>query len=121
MSPSATTVILNDPLLLPRLDPDLQGWRMGYIAFTDRQPGGWSLNDELLKVQDTTSICPPVISQHVALGALSAGKPWVQGKLASVERNREAVEVMALATFSSFWTTSPTFSSSVPTHTLRGM
>ena len=75
---------------------------MGYIAFTDRQPGGWSLNNELLKVQDTIPICPPVISQHVALGALSAGKPWVQGKLASVERNREAVEVMSLASFSSF-------------------
>ena len=75
---------------------------MGYFAFTDRQPGGWSLNNELLKVQDTIPICPPVISQHVALGALSAGKPWVQGKLASVERNREAVEVMSLASFSSF-------------------
>lgn len=71
---------------------------MGYIAFTDRQPGGWSLNDELLKVQDTIPICPPVISQQVALGALSAGKPWVKGNLASVERNREAVEGALVAT-----------------------
>ena len=29
---------------------------------------------EVKKIQDTILICPPVISQYAALGALSAGK-----------------------------------------------
>ena len=62
----------------------MMGWRMGYIAYQDR--GG--LGEELAKVQDTIPICPPQLSQYVALGALQAGRPWVAAQLESIMGNR---------------------------------
>lgn len=52
-------------------------WRVGYMAFPE------ALLPSLLKIQDTNLICPPLINQQAALGALSAGvsycKTWLQG------------------------------------------
>ncbi len=60
----------------------MMGWRCGYIAYVDSQANGqWSLGSELLKAQDTIPICPPIISQYAALGALEAGKSWVTNKI----------------------------------------
>ncbi|KAK9825707.1 hypothetical protein WJX74_000024 [Apatococcus lobatus] len=62
----------------------MMGWRVGYLAFPEDSGVGL----ELLKAQDTIPICAPQLSQQVALGALEAGRPWVQERLASVINNR---------------------------------
>ena len=62
----------------------MMGWRVGYLAYQDR--GG--LGEQLAKVQDTIPICPPQLSQYVALGALRAGRPWVASQLVSIMGNR---------------------------------
>ena len=117
----------------------MMGWRVGYIAYQDRD----GLGDQLLKVQDTIAvrplhagpcpsnrdrvvvlfldtpllvehpslmstacsvkhsllgerrvrvgamqICPPQLSQHVALGATIAGRGWVTAQLESIIGNR---------------------------------
>jgi aspartate/methionine/tyrosine aminotransferase len=91
----------------------MMGWRMGYIAFQDvhqhqevvivgdgGEGGGgetttttttWSLQAELLKVQDTIPICPTILSQHVAMGALRAGRAWVDTKLGAVVENQQMI------------------------------
>ncbi len=78
----------------------MMGWRCGYIAFVDSQAGGkWSLGSELLKAQDTIPICPPIISQYVALGALEAGKEWVTNKInEDVIKNRNLVRECLIST-----------------------
>ena len=62
----------------------MMGWRVGYLAFPEESGVGL----ELLKAQDTIPICAPQLSQQVALGALEAGRPWVQERLKSVINNR---------------------------------
>ena len=62
----------------------MMGWRVGYLAFPEDSGVGL----ELLKAQDTIPICAPQLSQQVALGALEAGRPWVQQQLGSVINNR---------------------------------
>lgn len=65
----------------------MMGWRVGYIAYSDDDTGQLSL--ALTKVQDTIPICPPQLSQYVALAAITrAGKPWVQQQLGSIIANR---------------------------------
>ena len=51
----------------------MMGWRVGYLAFPPALVG------ELFKAQDTIVICPTVVSQRAALGALEAGggSAWV--------------------------------------------
>ena len=56
---------------------------MGYIAHQ-----GAALGEQLLKVQDTIPICPPQLSQHLALGAVAAGRPWVAERVAAIAGNR---------------------------------
>mmetsp|Transcript_9178 Transcript_9178/g.26465 ORF Transcript_9178/g.26465 Transcript_9178/m.26465 type:complete len:210 (+) Transcript_9178:64-693(+) len=53
-----------------------------------------ALRSGLFKVQDTLVICPPGLSQRVALGCLEAGSAWVADdtRLGSVRRNRAAVK-----------------------------
>ena len=51
------------------------GWRVGWLAYPDSAS---TLRESLLKVQDTMVICPPAISQAAAVGALKAGKPFVE-------------------------------------------
>jgi len=58
------------------------GWRMGYIAYPN------SIAPALNKVQDTIPICPSIISQRVALGALEAGNSWVEEKVQSLVENK---------------------------------
>ena len=52
-------------------------WRIGYMLIPEH------LMNPILKIQDTNVICPPVVSQYGALGALQAGpdycKPFVKG------------------------------------------
>jgi aspartate/methionine/tyrosine aminotransferase len=64
----------------------MMGWRVGYIGYQDNN----GLGEQLAKVQDTIPICPPQLSQYVALGALQAGRPWVAAQLQSIMCNRWA-------------------------------
>ena len=43
---------------------------------------------QLLKVQDTCPIHSAHMSQHVALGSLQKGRPWLAGQLKGLEGNR---------------------------------
>ncbi len=43
------------------------GWRVGYMTFPAR------LETAIHKIQDTNLICPPIVSQYAAMGALEAG------------------------------------------------
>ena len=63
----------------------MMGWRMGYLAYDESNS---DLAESLLKVQDTIPICPTQISQHMALGALREGAPWIAERVASLEANR---------------------------------
>ncbi len=66
-------------------------WRIGYMVVPDR------LLPAVKKIQDTVLICPPVISQFAAVGALQAGRAWFQEKLASLAQVRQ-VAIQALQT-----------------------
>ena len=57
-------------------------WRIGYMVF----PAG--LEESIKKIQDTILICPPVISQFAALGALTAGRAYCQEKQATLHEVR---------------------------------
>ncbi|MCI0668423.1 MAG: pyridoxal phosphate-dependent aminotransferase [Methylococcaceae bacterium] len=57
-------------------------WRVGYMVI----PAG--LLDAISKIQDTVLICPPVISQFAALGALDAGLGYFQSKFGQIEAMR---------------------------------
>ncbi len=60
-------------------------WRVGYMVI----PG--SLSESVEKIQDTLLICPPVISQYAALGALKAGREYCRSYLPSLAAVREQV------------------------------
>jgi aspartate/methionine/tyrosine aminotransferase len=60
-------------------------WRIGWMVYPA------ALEGALRKVQDTIVICPPVISQHAALGALEAGTPWVLEQRRGIEASRQRV------------------------------
>jgi aspartate/methionine/tyrosine aminotransferase len=60
-------------------------WRIGYMVFPQH------LLMAVKKVQDTILICPPVISQYAALGALKAGKSYCQKYLSTLDKNRKIV------------------------------
>lgn len=68
-------------------------WRIGWMVFPE------NLGPALRKIQDTIVICPPVISQHAAVGALAAGTPFVREKLRALAAVRAVVqrELAALA------------------------
>lgn len=57
-------------------------WRIGWMVFPAR------LESAIRKVQDTIIICPPVISQYSALGALGEGAAFVRGKVEALSRTR---------------------------------
>jgi len=50
------------------------GWRIGYMVIPEQ------LLPAVKKIQDTILISPPVISQHAAVGALSATTDYLQDK-----------------------------------------
>jgi aspartate/methionine/tyrosine aminotransferase len=57
-------------------------WRIGSMVI----PAG--LYDAVRKIQDTVLICPPVVSQFAAVGALEAGRAYCDGHRRSIERVR---------------------------------
>ncbi len=65
-------------------------WRIGWMVFPEK------LEPALRKIQDTLIICPPVISQHAAVGALDAraggGLAYVREKLRSIAEVRALVQ-----------------------------
>ena len=60
-------------------------WRIGYMVIPEQ------LLVAVQKIQDTILICPPVISQYAALGALEAGVEYCREKLPGIAAVREVV------------------------------
>jgi aspartate/methionine/tyrosine aminotransferase len=60
-------------------------WRIGYMV----APA--SLLESIKKIQDTILICPPVVSQFAAVGALHAGHAYCRQKIAEIASVRERV------------------------------
>ncbi len=60
-------------------------WRIGSLVIPEH------LNEAVKKAQETIAICPPVISQFAALGALAAGAAFREPKIAALARTREIV------------------------------
>jgi aspartate/methionine/tyrosine aminotransferase len=60
-------------------------WRVGYMVMPA------PLLTAVKKAQDTIVICPPVISQYAAAGALEAGRDWCREKVAQFNDVRSAV------------------------------
>ena len=60
-------------------------WRIGYLVFPE------ALLPSLLKVQDTNLICPPLITQYAAIGALGAGVSYCKTKIQPLAKIREQV------------------------------
>lgn len=61
-------------------------WRIGWLVYPEK------LEAALRKIQDTLLICPPVISQYAAVGALAAGAGYVRAKLRPLAEVRTAVQ-----------------------------
>jgi aspartate/methionine/tyrosine aminotransferase len=61
-------------------------WRIGWLVHPE------NLEAALRKAQDTIVICPPVISQYAALGALAAGAPYVRAQLRGIAAVRACVQ-----------------------------
>jgi aspartate/methionine/tyrosine aminotransferase len=60
-------------------------WRIGYMVIPDH------LLLAVKKVQDTILICPPVVSQYAAVGALRAGLSYCQEKIKEIKEVRNIV------------------------------
>lgn len=60
-------------------------WRIGYMVIPQH------LLDPVKKIQDTILICPPVVSQYAALGALQAGRKYCEERLGAIAAAREIV------------------------------
>jgi len=58
-------------------------WRIGYEVIPDHLFGAVN------KVQDTVLICPPVVSQYAAVGAMQAGGDWCREKLVALSEVRQ--------------------------------
>ncbi len=67
-------------------------WRIGYMVVPAQ------LSESLKKIQDTILICPPVISQFAAIGALRAGRDYCHAHLGMIASLRRTVleELQAL-------------------------
>ncbi len=63
----------------------LASWRVGYMVVPR------SLFEPIRKIQDTNLICPPVISQWAAVGALEAGRKYCLDRIESIGAVRQAV------------------------------
>ena len=60
----------------------LASWRIGYLVAPSQ------IKPALQKAQDTILICPPVISQYGAIGALSAGPAYCQSHMKELDKSR---------------------------------
>ena len=72
-------------------------WRIGYMVIPE------PLFEAVRKIQDTILICPPVISQYAAVGALSEGLAYCQEKIKELAEVRTLVaeELKEVARFCS--------------------
>jgi aspartate/methionine/tyrosine aminotransferase len=61
-------------------------WRIGWMVFPKE------LEPAIQKIQDTVIICPPVISQYAAAGALGEGRSFVQEKIQQLAETRTMVQ-----------------------------
>lgn len=61
------------------------GWRIGYAVYPE------ALHPAFLKVQDTNLICPPLISQYAAAGALSVGSSYCKQQLRQLAEVRRQI------------------------------
>jgi aspartate/methionine/tyrosine aminotransferase len=61
-------------------------WRIGWMVFPQQ------LEAAMRKIQDTLLICPPVVSQFAAVGALEAGRDFVREKLRGIAEVRTIVQ-----------------------------
>jgi aspartate/methionine/tyrosine aminotransferase len=61
----------------------LASWRMGYMVVPD------ALWEAVTKIQDTLLVCPPVVSQRVALAALQVGRAFCARHLAGLDDMRQ--------------------------------
>lgn len=76
-------------------------WRIGYMVIPEH------LSVAIKKVQDTILICPPVISQYAALGALQTGHSYCQEHLQAIAEVRHLV-LTALKDLDGLCTVAPT-------------
>lgn len=76
-------------------------WRIGYMVIPAH------LSVAIGKIQDTVLICPPVVSQFAAVGALEAGVGYAREHISIIGAARRAV-LAKLAEISSFCTIVPT-------------
>ncbi|MCF2147099.1 pyridoxal phosphate-dependent aminotransferase [Desmonostoc muscorum LEGE 12446] len=60
-------------------------WRIGYMVIPQHLLGA------VKKVQDTILICPPVISQYAALGALQAKEEYLKENIGAITQVRKLV------------------------------
>lgn len=75
-------------------------WRIGYMVIPGR------LLTPIKKILDTVQICPPVISQYAALGALQAGPAYCREHLRSIAEVRSTAR-KALSTLDGVCTIPP--------------
>mmetsp|Transcript_18364 Transcript_18364/g.38389 ORF Transcript_18364/g.38389 Transcript_18364/m.38389 type:complete len:192 (+) Transcript_18364:938-1513(+) len=68
----------------------MMGWRVGYLAYHTGSENADILS-QIIKVQDTIPICPPQLSQRLAVAALGAGKSWVTDQVSKLDGNRQLV------------------------------
>ncbi|WP_036482073.1 pyridoxal phosphate-dependent aminotransferase [Myxosarcina sp. GI1] len=76
-------------------------WRIGYMVIPQH------LLMAVKKVQDTNLICPPVVSQYAALGAIEAGVSYCRNYLTDIALVREQL-LQKLSTISDICTVAPT-------------
>jgi aspartate/methionine/tyrosine aminotransferase len=62
------------------------GWRVGFMVIPQR------LFTAVRKIQDTILICPTVISQHAAVGAMQVGAKYCRGHLQGLAEVRKMVQ-----------------------------
>ena len=60
-------------------------WRIGYLVIPE------ALLPSMLKVQDTNLICPPLITQYAAVGALETGSAYCKTQLQQLTKIRTLV------------------------------
>ena len=60
-------------------------WRIGYLVIPE------ALLPSLLKIQDTNLICPPLITQYAAMGALETGSSYCKSRLLQLAKIRTQI------------------------------
>jgi aspartate/methionine/tyrosine aminotransferase len=75
-------------------------WRIGYMVIPEK------LLLSVKKIQDTNLICPPVISQYAAVGALKAGLEYCRHHLEAIAQGRK-IALAELAKLQDFCTIPP--------------